>query len=354
MNFGDIIPRLTSEMLAARQGKALREARAKALEADPGLAQREYQKAREVLLGRDFRNNPAGQHTTRCPGSAKAERRKARLVLVEQGVQGCPDEADRAVRLRRDMDKVEEARLAKHVYLKYDPNAPEDLKAPPSGFLDATPEELDRIGLKQNMLEPKGSQFRAAVYKKDPAVWGEAAKPAYEVVFRGSTLEQQDWDNNFAQNANKESSYYAQAVRIGNQISEADAVHDVQIVGHSLGGGLASAAQGGSGALATTFNAAGLHPETVRRYSKIPERDQAEAAKVLAYQVEGEVVTTTQETGLLSMFANPAVGQRAVVPPADPALSADERHGMNEVIDAIENQKSGDEAAIKACLAGKS
>ena len=134
----------------------------------------------------------------------------------------------------------------------------------------------------------------------------------------------------------------------------AGAVHDVQLVGHSLGGGLASAAQGGSGALATTFNAAGLHPETVRRHSKIPERDQAEAAKVLAYQVEGEVVTTTQETGLLSMFAHPAVGQRAVVPPADPALMADERHGMNEVIDAIENQKAGDEAAIEACLAGKS
>ena len=91
----------------------------------------------------------------------------------------------------------------------------------------------------------------------------------------------------------------------------------------------------------------------MRRYSKIPERVEAKKAKILAYHVEGEVVTTTQETGLLSMFAHKAVGERAVVPPADPALSPDDRHGMNEVIEAIEKQKAGDEATIKACLAGK-
>ena len=353
MSFGDLIPALTSNLLATRQGKGLREARAKALAADPELAQREYQKSREALLGKDFGDRLACDPVTHCPGSAKAERRKQRLTLVAQGVQGCPHEADRAARLRRDMDKVEEARLAKHVYVKYDPDAPADLKPPPPGFLDATPQDLETLGLNQDMLTPENSQFRAAVYKKDPEVWGTEVKPAYEVVFRGSTLAQEDWDNNFAQNANKESSYYKQAVEVGNAVNKVGAVHDVQIVGHSLGGGLAAAAQGGSGSLATTFNSAGLHPETVRRYSKIPERVEAERAKILAYNVEGEVVTTTQETGLLSMFAHKAVGERAVVPPADPALSPDDRHGMNEVIEAIEKQKAGDEAIIKACLASK-
>ena len=132
------------------------------------------------------------------------------------------------------------------------------MKAPPPGYLDASPEELGQLGLDQTMLTPDDSSFRAAVYKKDPLVWGEGAKPPYEVVFRGSTLAQEDWDNNFAQNADRESSYYQRAVGIGNKVNQANAVDDVQVVGHSLGGGLASAAQGGSGAVATTFNFAGL------------------------------------------------------------------------------------------------
>ena len=73
------------------------------------------------------------------------------------------------------------------------------------------------------MLTPDDTAFRAAVYKKDPLVWGENAKPAYEVVFRGSTLAKEDWVNNFAQNANQESSYYQRAVDIGNKINQAGA-----------------------------------------------------------------------------------------------------------------------------------
>ena len=341
-------------MLAERQGNTLRAARAVDIATKRGLIEREYQASREALLGKDFASQcPAGRAVQPCPANAKAERRKQRLELVDRAMQACPDDAPRAARLRRDMDKVEEARLAKHVYLKYDNGAPDDLKAPPPGYLDATPEDLQRLGLKQDMLTPDNTQFRAAVYRKDPAVWGDDVKPAYAVAFRGSTLEQEDWDNNFRQNANQESSYYERAVRVGNAINKRDAVTDVQLIGHSLGGGLASAAQGGSGSLATTYNSAGLNPETVRRYSKIPERVEAEAAKILAFQVKGEVVTATQETGLLSIFAHRAVGERAIVDAADPALSADQRHGMNEVIGAIEKQKSEDEATLQACLATK-
>lgn len=350
MGFGNFVAGLTAKTLGERQGNSLRARRAKDLAADPELPQKEYQAARESLLGKEFGSDPALNACTPCVANAKAARRAQRLDLVGRGVQGCPEHAEKAARLRSDMDEVERARLAKHVYVKYDVNAPADLKAPPPGYLDASADELGQLGLDQTMLTPKNTDFRAAVYKKDPLVWGDGAKPAYEVVFRGSTLAQEDWDNNFAQNADKESSYYQKAVEIGNALNQAKAIDEVQIVGHSLGGGLASAAQGGSGATATTFNSAGLNPQTVARYSKMPDRQQADASKILAYQVEGEVLTSTQEKGMLSNFSNPSVGQRNIVPPSSPALSSDDRHAMDEVIKAIEARKTADETAIKDCL----
>ena len=207
MGFGNFIAGLTAKTLGERQGNSLRAKRAKDLAADGKLQQKEYQAARESLLGKEFGSDPALNACTPCAANAKAARRAQRLDLVGRGVQGCPEHAANAARLRSDMDEVEHARLAKHVYVKYDDNAPADLKAPPPGYLDASPEELGQLGLDQMMLTPDDSSFRAAVYKKDPLVWGDDAKPPYEVVFRGSTLAQEDWDNNFAQNADRESSY---------------------------------------------------------------------------------------------------------------------------------------------------
>jgi hypothetical protein len=120
-----------------------------------------------------------------------------------------------------------------------------------------------------------------------------------------------------------------------------------------LGGGLTAAAQGGSGAIATTFNAAGLNPATVARYSTLEDRMAADPAKILAYHVDGEVVTKAQESGLTQYFSYPAPGQRFVTPTPDDALGPEDRHGMNEVIASMEKQKQADEATLKACLAGK-
>jgi len=349
----DIIAGLTAKWLAGRQARSLGEARAKALAANPELPQQEYQQAREAMLGKEFATTPDGAPCAPCMTNAKAARRAERLNLVNQSINGCPEHADVAARLRGDMDQVENARVAKAVYLKYDPDAPAELKAPPPGFLDPSDDEIASLGLTPDDLAPKGSDFRAAVYKKDPVVWGDDPKPPYDVVFRGSTLAPEDWQNNFAQNANNESSYYKKATLIGNAIANADATDQVQLVGHSLGGGLASAAQGGSGATATTFNAAGLNPKTVARYSAITDRTAAEPDKILAYHVDGEVVTKTQESGLTQYFSHPAPGVREITPATSDALSAEDRHGMNEVIGSIEKQKTADEATLRNCLAGK-
>ena len=347
----DIIAGLSANWLAKRQAKSLSKERAKALAANPNLPQEEFQKAREAVLGKDFATTLAGTPCIPCMANGKAARRAARLSLVNQSVVGCPEHAKEAARLRQDMDQIEHARAADAVYLKYDPDAPADLKAPPPGFLDPSDEELASLGLTTDQLAPEGSNFRAAVYKKDPAVWGSDPKPPYDVVFRGSTLAEEDWVNNFAKNANNESDYYQRATLIGNAIAKAGSADQVQLVGHSLGGGLATAAQGGSGSIATTFNAAGLNPHTVAKYSKIKDRVAAEPDKILAYHVDGEVVTKTQESGILQYLSHPAPGQHKVTPPTSDALSAEDRHGMVEVIGSMEKQKNADEAVLMACIA---
>jgi hypothetical protein len=262
-------------------------------------------------------------------------------------------------------------RCARHVYLANDPVAPEELRNnPPPGFKKATPEQLAEMGLTEKMLMPENSQFRAGVYMKDPDVWGENPKPPAVLAFRGSTPALEDWENNFAQDANQPAPYYANAVQIGNGLAQAGA--DVHIVGHSLGGGLASAAQGASGLTASTYNAAGLHPATVARYSQDQVLQAAQNDKITAIRVDGEVLTKTQESLIgskgLSLLANDAAGEKRDLVPShskdsfknlkkDGKIDADDDyptylHGMDEVIDAMEMRKASDKAALETCLGG--
>ena len=287
---------------------------------------------------------------------------------MSKEIVACPKHAAEAARLRGDMDEVENMRCAKHVYLANDPNAPAELRGnPPPGFIKPTPEQLEKIGMDQEMLTPKKSNFRASIYMKDPAVWGPDPKPGAVLAFRGSTPADEDWQNNFNQDANKEAPYYRNAVQIGNALASMHA--DLHIVGHSLGGGLASAAQGGSGLTASTYNSAGLHPATVARYSQDAQHMAAETKKITAINVKGEVLTKTQESlwgsNGLSLLANEAVGiKRDITPSHDEAsyekLKAQRKtdatdtydtylHGMDEVIDSTEKSKASDEAALKKC-----
>jgi hypothetical protein len=362
MGLNDTIKSYLAPDLAAAQAEKLQQAQQAKT---PAMIQHEYDRARRALLA-DFASTPATACQS-CIANAKAARRKERMELVNRAIVTCPGHGASARRLRADMDEVENMRCAQHVYLANDPNAPPELRQQmPPGFLKPTPDELSAMGLNEKMLNPPGSNFRAAVYKKDPAVWGDNPKPPFVVAFRGSTPELEDWQNNFAQDANQESSYYQRAVRIGNRLAR----HGVKIhfVGHSMGGGLASAAQGGSGLTASTYNAAGLHPRTVARYSQDAAHRAAEAAKINALRVEGEVLTQTQESGGLSLLANEAVGIKRKLQPATTATElaqlksqgkvakdtklATHLHGMDEVITAMEQQKSADEAALKSCLAG--
>lgn len=353
----------TLDYLAQKQSDTLKAGQALMT---PEERQHGYDVARKSMLGELSSLPPSA--TQECITSAKAQRRKERMELVNKALESCPDCLAEAQRLRGNMDEVENMRCAKHVYIANDQYAPAELRDnPPPGFITATEEDLERMNLSQDMLTPRGSQFRAAVYMKDPAVWGPNPDPAAIIAFRGSTPEKEDWDNNFAQGVDREASYYERAVLIGNKLAESGA--NVRIVGHSLGGGLASAAQGGSGLYASTYNAAGLHPNTVARYSQDREHTQAEAEKIAAIRIEGEVLTKTQESLWgskgVSAVSHSAIGIKQDLEPAHDRKYFEENdkvkankddtydgylHGMDQVIAAAEKKKQADEGSLKECL----
>ncbi len=352
------------DWLGNRQAKGLAEERDKKLKQNPDLEQQEYASAYKSMVG-DYGKGPCDNAVQACPLLDKAARRKERLDTIDKASdlaatlpdseRGPIDEA--AKRLRQDMDEVEYGRAAKHAYLKYEDqtNMPDDLKAiaqsAPEGMLPVTDDELDKLRLTPEMLAPPKSDFRAAVYKLDPQVWGEDYEGRYVVAFRGSTLSPQDWRENWRQGVNEYSDYYKNAVNIGEKIAQSGRGDLVHLAGHSLGGGLASAASGGGGLIATTFNPAGLHSNTVGRYATDPST-AADPDLIRSYRVEGEKLTQMQEKGLLSKHLMvPAVaGEKIDLPPADPSLPPDELHSMDNVIAAMEQRKQTDEATLKGAL----
>ncbi|HBA86856.1 MAG TPA: hypothetical protein DCZ75_02385 [Geobacter sp.] len=366
--YADPVKRQLAPVLASKKSSELQAAQARKTDA---MRQHEYVVARESILG-ELSSQPITT-SQECITNAKAARRKERLALVNGEVVACPRHAAEAARLRKDMDEVENMRCAKHVYLANDPDAPPELRDnPPPGFLKPTAEQLEKMGLDDEMLSPDGTKFKAAVYIKDPSVWGPNSKPSAVLALRGSTADEEDWNNNFSQDANAEAPYYRKAVKIGNRLAMRGA--SVHIVGHSLGGGLASAVQGGSGLSASTYNAAGLHPATVARYTQDLDHVAAEAEKITAIRVKGEVLTKTQECFLkskgVSMLAHDAVGIKRDIMPShdvdyfkqlkndkkiDGAEKYDEYlHGMDEVINSTEKSKTSDESALKSCKDNRS
>ncbi|WP_425337551.1 bacteriophage T4 gp5 trimerisation domain-containing protein, partial [Vreelandella alkaliphila] len=248
-----------------------------------------------------------------------------------------------AERFERNTLAVEHAKLAQHIY---DPS-----QLAPVGWEDASNnmDILEQAGIRSpEDLKPDDSDFRAGMYTPNTEVFGDAFEPA--LVFKGTTT-QEDWLNNIAQGADRHSNYYERAVDLGRSIEDSGA--KIHSVGHSLGGGMASAASRASDMAATTFNAAGLHPNTIERYTgrlNIPEQEN-----IAAYRVRGEVLTNLQEQNsgfstlgvagwgqqLLANNLPNAVGTPYELPGR--GISRIDRHSMAQVIGGLEAQKAFDQ-----------
>ncbi len=219
---------------------------------------------------------------------------------------GNDNEADR---LQETYHAREMSGLAADVYL----SAKHDGE-PPAGWTRASldPAALRAAGIEMSdaeirtRLQPPDSGFRAEIYVPDKSMFGESAKPV--LVFKGSTGEivdpgapngrresgGEDFLNNGQQGIGMRSDYYDRAMQLGALLNQKTG-GNFEISGHSLGGGMASAASAVTGVRATTFNAAGLHPDTASRYAKdngLPTFNPQHT--VHTYQTSGEVLNDVQ------------------------------------------------------------
>ncbi|WP_230434100.1 phospholipase [Xanthomonas melonis] len=164
----------------------------------------------------------------------------------------------------------------------------------------------------EDYLKPNNSGFRAEIYLPDPAVLGPGYKPT--VVYKGSagevvtanglrdTTSEDFLANNFPQSVGMQTDYYDRAMQLAATLKEQKV--DFELAGHSLGGGMASAASAVSGVPATTFNAAGLHPATAQRFALangLPTYDTHHT--VVAYQVQGEMLNDGVQNNLHTLDA---------------------------------------------------
>ena len=166
--------------------------------------------------------------------------------------------------------------------------------------------ELAQLGVAPNDLQPKDSDFAAGVFVK-----AGAGDPAYVVAFRG-TQSLQDWGNNLQQGVGLPSDEYQRAKALATTLDQTTG-GQVSFTGHSLGGGLASAAAVITDQPAVTFNAAGLNANTVGGYPAAPP-------PVDAYFVPGEMLSALQDNRV-AVLSGLAGGASLLSPALGGALS---------------------------------
>ena len=136
----------------------------------------------------------------------------------------------------------------------------------------------------------------------------------YYIAFRG-TSDFDDWLNNAQQGTGFASSQYDQAVRLATDVAGKLPSGSYTFVGHSLGGGLASAAAHATGGPAITFNAAGLHSRYMGPHSP----------SIRAHYIRGDILSFAQRNPALPS----AAGTRISHPPRSIFQNRISRHSMS-------------------------
>lgn len=237
-----------------------------------------------------------------------SEHQEQQALLQQLRAGNDPELLQQADALERFYHVLEKAGLADDVY-----DAAKGIGQPWAGWARGSehPDLLRQYAPSLNMsttelveyLHPDDSGFRAEIYIPDPAVLGPGYKPT--LAFKGSSgdvLDAKERDgkrdttaedfvaNNFPQSVGLQTDYYDRGMRLATTFKEVKGF-EFELAAHSLGGSVASAASAVTGVPATTFNAAGLHSNTARRFAQQNGLDVKDVnTTVTAYQVQGELL----------------------------------------------------------------
>jgi hypothetical protein len=153
----------------------------------------------------------------------------------------------------------------------------------PSGYRRITAAEA---GLDARQLEDPETGLRAAVFLNERT-------GTYTLAFSG-TNEKTDWKHGNSQAFDPNAKQYSQAIELAQALKSVLGSKFTDITGQSLGGGLAAAASSLTRVRATTFNAAGLNPDTIAVHGG--STDVARMRGLITnYRVEGDPLTEAQE-----------------------------------------------------------
>ncbi|RZK34852.1 MAG: hypothetical protein EOO57_10285, partial [Hymenobacter sp.] len=191
---------------------------------------------------------------------SKQQRYTARLSLMQSArtkLAAVPNEPAQTAltRLERNNVAVERAKLSEHVYHSDEVPPVEE----PEGWHMLSGEELADKGVSPEMLLDPASGFKAALYKSS------FEQPPKLVIAFAGTEDKKDILADLRQGMGLKEKQYNEAMDLASAITEQVGKRAVETTGHSLGGGLASAATVVTGTKGYTFNAAGLHVNTARR-----------------------------------------------------------------------------------------
>ncbi|WP_413283555.1 PAAR domain-containing protein [Vibrio sp. MA40-2] len=268
-------------------------------------------------------------------------------------------------RLAFNNDSIIRAEAAQYVY-RVDENRRDPDKYP----LPDAPVGLELVdtkaiaGLESATFTSKKSGFGAALFKSEI---NDATMLTYRGTNNGVTG-WKDWITNGSQGIGNQSVQYDQAMKLAQQTKIALG-KNIQMVGHSLGGGLAASAVGITGLKGYSFNSAGLHKNTLQRKGGLAMQKINNLMQTQA--VDGEVLTLLQKNRgvmapliagvgsafggkagtLIGSFLGAAILANGALPEAAGNMRGLEsieggspvtRHGMEQVITGIEAQKKQD------------
>lgn len=279
-----------------------------------------------------------GWRASETPSAAQSTAFFTHGATVAEPVRAIPAMPERASANNRELRA--HALMAQDVYA--------DTPNPPEGYRVASQADLQALGLNPAMLSD--GDFRARVY-----VTGDGAQAEYSIAFRGSQSGG-DWVANAQQATGFDSAHYRAALAIGERIARSPLADQVDFTGHSLGGGLAATAAVASGRPADTFNAAGLHGDTIAAAASLRGGQPGNApGQVDAWYVRGEILSLLQDggdrviggvfggiAGGLLVDAPEAYGERRGLDSVAPngknwldRLNPVDRHGMDWVLQSL-------------------